>query len=313
MKNMIKLVLDELINLFGDAVFQDPEQFKSSLETALEKQKITPIEAKRTRNLLGIAIIEMDVYSRIKTAIAKREYYIIDRLVLEMDKNFDIKRKSAEIVIKSIAEMFDTRSVEKKEIPAEVGKMPSIGDTVQFSDYTWKVIDTKDKYALILSEKLIEKRWYHDKPVSTTWEQCSLRKYLNGMFYNTFSAEEKSRIKLTKLENSNNPWFNTKGGKATMDRVFILSVEEIVKYFGDSGKLTQSVGAEFMLSDEYNDNRIAYDMDSKVSWWWLRTPGNSEGDAAYIYIDGHIVVMGIYTGYSGGGGGGIRPALWLSF
>ena len=88
-----------------------------------------------------------------------------------------------------------------------------------------------------MSEKIIENRGYHNIQVSISWEKCTLRHYLNGAFYNyKFSKEEKLRIVETMIPNNNNPWLGTSGGNATNDKVFLLSIEEVVKYFGSTLK-----------------------------------------------------------------------------
>ena len=65
-----------------------------------------------------------------------------------------------------------------------------IGSSAAFGGYSWRVLDIRDNTALIISEYVIEQRPYHDTYIATMWEGCALRKYLNGEFYNGFSADE---------------------------------------------------------------------------------------------------------------------------
>lgn len=44
----------------------------------------------------------------------------------------------------------------------------------------------------------------YNKAYETTWEECSLREWLNNEFYNSFSESEKTAIVLCKNENPNN-------------------------------------------------------------------------------------------------------------
>ena len=63
----------------------------------------------------------------------------------------------------------------------------------------------------------------------TTWETCSLRKWLNKDFYDSsFTLEEKALIVESKIINNDNPWYGTKGGRDAVDKLFLLSVEEVV-------------------------------------------------------------------------------------
>ena len=82
-----------------------------------------------------------------------------------------------------------------------------------------------------------------------TWEECDLRKTLHGIFLKEhFTREERARIVEVTNENPDNPWFkNPKstnvetvryvaGGKPTKDKVFLLSLWEVSRYFGDFSK-----------------------------------------------------------------------------
>ena len=185
----------------------------------------------------------------------------------------------------------------------------NVGDIIPFSKYSWRVLDIQDGKALILSERVIEKRLYHSSWAAVTWETCTLRQYLNGEFYNSFSTEEKARIAETRIPNNNNPWYGTNGGNVTNDRIFLLSIEEVVKYFGDSGQLRNRPSNSAYINDKYNSARIAQDGNGGASWWWLRSPGINSFYAASVDSDGSIYINRVNVVY---GGGGIRPALWLN-
>ena len=161
------------------------------------------------------------------------------------------------------------------------------GSTISLGGHDWIVLEVIDgKKALVLSDKVIELRAYHSKDVSISWENCDLRKYLNGEFYKkTFSEKEKKRIIETEISNV---------GNKTMDKVFLLSSGEasISRYFKD------------------NSERIALDMNTgEVCWWWLRSPGSyGSSYAASVQADGNVNVRGNDRVSNTGG---VRPALWL--
>ena len=48
---------------------------------------------------------------------------------------------------------------------------------------------------LLCKDILPELKPYNSKKNDITWEKCTLRKWLNNDFYNSFSEEEKSFIK----------------------------------------------------------------------------------------------------------------------
>lgn len=186
----------------------------------------------------------------------------------------------------------------------------SVGqDNVQFGPYIWQVLDVQDDKALLITKDIIEKAVYHETYESITWEDCSLREYLNGDFFeNSFSDEEKAKIIEVTNPNPDNQWFDTKGGNDTQDKVFLLSIEEVVKYFGDSGQLENgNPDSEYFIDDEYNEGRIAYN-EGVAEWWFLRSPGGEAGRAADMSDVGTIILYGDCTN----AGHGTRPALWVS-
>ena len=201
-----------------------------------------------------------------------------------------------------------------------MGKI-NTGSTISLGSYNWRVLDIQNNTALIITENIIEQRSYHDRYIDITWADCTLRKYLNGEFYNKFSKTEKAKIIPVINENQDNQWYGTNGGKKTQDSIFLLSIEEVVcKYFGDSSAKLHNRGKNqkywFQRKDENNSKRIARRAnESWGSWWWLRSPGRVNVKAVYIHGDGNIGIQGnnIFLGNVSDGEctGGIRPALWL--
>ncbi len=198
----------------------------------------------------------------------------------------------------------------------------SIGETISFGDYNWRVLDIKDNAALIITEKIIEQRSYHDEYKDITWADCSLRKYLNGVFFERFRAADQSRIIPVMNQNADNQWYGTEGGADTTDQIFLLSMEEATcLYFGDSSAKLYNPGKNqrywFERRDENNSKRIAglEAENGRIWWWWLRSPGRVGVKVVYIHGDGNIGIQGnnILKGNASDGRctGGVRPALWL--
>ena len=192
-----------------------------------------------------------------------------------------------------------------------------IGDIISFGDYDWRVLDVEGDYALIITENIISYQWYHrgtfENPTwETRWETSEMREYLNTTFFNTFSTADRTRIRETTVINNWNPWFYIYGGNDTTDRIFLLSIEEVVQYFGDSGQLANRPKGALWITDEYSEARIARDAAGSASWWWLRSPGNHRSTAARVSNRGYLFMIG-YSVYSSWGiGNGVRPALWLN-
>lgn len=203
-----------------------------------------------------------------------------------------------------------TTTESEEDVPATDLSTLTVGqEDVQFGNYTWEVLDVQDGKALLLTEDIIEFRPYHKSCTEITWADSDIRSYLNSDFItNSFTEEEQQKIVETAITTPDNEWFNVEGGEDTMDKVFLLSIDEVVRYFGDSGQLENgNPDSEYFIDDEYNEGRIAYN-EGVAEWWFLRSPGGEAGRAADMSDVGTIILYGDCTN----AGHGTRPALWVS-
>jgi len=197
-------------------------------------------------------------------------------------------------------------TIEGERLPL-AGNQPS-AQTMTFGGRQWTVLDTRDGQLLILSENVIKTQAFNTEGTPVTWENSSIRQLLNNEFINSFNEEDRARIMLTHVINNDNPWFGTSGGNDTYDYVFLLSVDEIVQYLGDSGQLQNRVDDAWRIEDRFNSFRVAFDLYDDAMWWWSRTMGLTEervinvGFAGYVLIDGFPVAEN----------GGVRPAMWIT-
>ena len=175
----------------------------------------------------------------------------------------------------------------------------SVGDHFTFGSYPqntvepepieWRVLDVQDGSALIISEYVLTPAAYNRDLTDVTWETCSLRKWLNGTFYDTaFSESEKSRIQNVKNKNPDNPLYGTDGGSDTEDRVFCLSLEEAQLYFKDSKERAAAPTAYAIKRGASTNDDITLDNGMKTGWWWLRSPASSADRAADVDSYGSI-------------------------
>ena len=184
-----------------------------------------------------------------------------------------------------------------------------IGSIERFGGHDWRVLDVQSEKALLLRETIWDTRPYHRPGKAVNWENCTLRKELNDEFCSSILQADRSRIVKSPVTNAKNPWSGAGGGKDTYDYVFLLNIEEVVRYFGDSGQLNRIPKSEFWMNDQYNSTRIAKKADGTASWWWLRSPGNLSDDAANVRNVGTILIYGDSVISVAGG---VRPALWLN-
>ncbi len=214
---------------------------------------------------------------------------------------------------------------------ARLAPYKTIGSYVEFGHYTqtnsmndstpieWLVLDydAANNRALLISRYGLDAKPYNEKWVDITWEKCTLRTWLNRDFLNAaFSQAEQSAILLTNVDNSKSQGYSkwsTNGGNNTQDRIFLLSYAEANKYLGvtyDNSKNTKSrvsPTAYTLKQGAYTSSGNKTADGSAAGWWWLRSPGSRQGDAAYVLPDGSLLSRDVSYDYAV-----VRPALWIN-
>ena len=161
----------------------------------------------------------------------------------------------------------------------------------------------KDGKALVISKYALDCKQYNTNNTDVTWEDCTLRKWLNNDFINeAFSAEEKARIPTVTVSADKNPEFSTNPGNATQDQVFLPSMTEANKYFS-SDSARQCKPTDFAVA------KHACRSDSGNCRWLLRSPGDTQDIAAYVNCDGDVREFGDRVINSRNA---VRPALWIN-
>jgi len=184
-------------------------------------------------------------------------------------------------------------------------------EKVSFGKYSWRILDKQDDMMLIITEGVIEERPYNENNEEygiITWENSSIRKYLNSEFLLKFSEEEQNQILLIQVDNPDNVWFETAGGNRTWDKVFLLSLEEADRYFGNGDdylNIVKRPGFNSLLPSTNDADRVA----AYGTWnWMLRSPGAQGWFVAYI---GHGGLVSVAGDVASNRSRGIRPALWI--
>ena len=154
----------------------------------------------------------------------------------------------------------------------------------------WRILDVKDDRALIISKDIFRERLFDIKPEDDSdyvpmWENCNIRKWLNGEFFDNFlTEEEKQRVVVTNNQNNNVKKYDDSfvEAHATNDKVFLLSEEEALSYFtGDEERICEGCSWMLRTTDSYRVKGVGY--TGEVG------KGSSSPD-----------------GYNG-----IRPAMWI--
>ena len=182
--------------------------------------------------------------------------------------------------------------------------------SIDGKEIEWLVVDEDDESMTLLSKYILDVAPYNIGGGSTTWEKSSIRKYLNEEFYDkVFTSDEKEKVLDSFLDNNENPNTKTSGGEQTKDKIYLLSIDEVKKYFEDeNGFAYKSLAAKVLdgLDIKLSKNKNSDEWYLGNSVFWLRSPGLYDDDASYINYNGSISMNGVSVDYSDMG---IRPVI----
>ncbi len=198
-----------------------------------------------------------------------------------------------------------------------------VGDIVIFGEYEqdnntdngkepieWIVLAKKEDRILVVSRYALDAKKFHDRLVSVTWPDCTLREWLNEDFMKkAFTEEQRDRIPTVTVKADQNLKYKRNTGGDTKDQIFLLSTREAKKYFSSNA-------ARSCKPTAYAKAHNCY-VYSGYCWWWTRTPGNRVTLTSAIKNYGEINNEGypVHCGQKIKGKkayGGVRPAMWIS-
>jgi len=244
--------------------------------------------------------------------------------VIKNNKTGNEVKKRFVVRVVSSAKQVDSGFSAKK---AKVGKYVTLGSYEQDNvlkngkeAIEWLVLDVKDGQALLLSRYALDAKPYHKTWTDVTWEESSIRAWLNKEFYNTaFTTTEKGAVLTTVLENPDNPKYETEGGNDTRDKVFLLSIEEATKYFPEDTfdeELKRFINpARATSATPYAAVAGAYcthhlgEWDDDNCYYWLRSPGYGNRYKPDVYYNGYLDLSGYVVHAEDHA---VRPAIWVN-
>ncbi|MCI6711658.1 MAG: toll/interleukin-1 receptor domain-containing protein [Firmicutes bacterium] len=192
-----------------------------------------------------------------------------------------------------------------------------VGDTIEFGKYEqdgnksngkedieWIVIDINSDKALVISKYGLDSIKYNDVNEYITWEKSTIRKWLNNEFVEeAFGSSYDKIIASSEVVADKNPYYLTDQGNNTTDKIFLLSIVEVEKYFKSKEdkicKPTKYAISNGVIGDVRNKNCCC---------WWLRSLGQDNNKATDVYSYGEVDSIGwnVNNDY-----GAVRPAMWI--
>ena len=164
----------------------------------------------------------------------------------------------------------------------------------------WQVLAQENGCTLVISKYVLDCKSYNTSRTDITWENCSLRKWLNETFFReAFNSVEQNMIQTTTATTDKNLEYLPTSDKNETDKVFALSINEANKYF-------TSDDARICCGTAYCD---AKGFKDHGSIWWLRSRSRLlDKSAATVDENGDVHDSGVYIDVKLG----VRPALWIN-
>lgn len=196
----------------------------------------------------------------------------------------------------------ETPQLEVTANATHIGSEVTLGNYAG-EDIEWIVLDEDDSELLLISKYILEHESYNFEYGDTTWEECSLRTWLNEDFYNSaFDPEEREIIVQSTVVNCDSTTYNIEGGNDTQDHLFLLSIDEANMYFNNNEERASELTTHAAVNHFFAT-------DLTCGSWWLRSPGQESGLAAYVYDDGSIVDAGAPVFQPNADVYGVRPVM----
>ena len=173
-----------------------------------------------------------------------------------------------------------------------LGHYEQDGDTSNGTEaIEWIVLANDGEKATLISKYGLDAKPYNEKREGVTWETCTLRKWLNGEFLNAaFSAKEQAKLAAVAVTADKNPEYSTDPGNDTQDTVFLLSIDEVNRYFKyDAARVCMPT--KTAVANGANTN------DSDACWWWLRSPGVNSNCTVGVDAGGSVRDIGYSVTY----------------
>ena len=212
----------------------------------------------------------------------------------------------------------------KKTEAAKLSKDVQEGDIVEFGTYMqsskndewtdikWRVLERDDDRVLLICDCCIEAIPYETADITqdidtldTVWSDSSLRNWLNESFFvSAFSENEKDKILETR--NQTDAYRNKLETEETKDKVFLLSDDEVRKYFPK--RFDRQANATDRAVNRDDTSIFVSDLTDDTVFWWLRSCGDEHNCAKVVGAEGAVVDSGFLIPRLDIG---VRPAIWV--
>lgn len=276
------------VTLTGSVSGKSYNEWSLTMNNATEELVETPYE-------------ELIVYFRITAVSFEDGTYkkYTDNKEKEIYKGSGIVKKTNSIVLPNLKNIYPGNTV-------------FLGRTEQDDQITngkeqieWIVLDVVNGKALLLSKYILDWKEYAENTgwSEYEWENCSLRQYLNGDFYNKCFAEEEKAfisVKEVKPPEGGDVYFTL--GNTTYDRLYLLDLDEYDRYCNSRDLSTEQTAYAKRMCDEQAQTY----WPDKTSWWLRYRMKRNDDMYVYVSSSGEGLEKERPYRYAG-----VRPAMWI--
>ena len=183
---------------------------------------------------------------------------------------------------------------------AKVGDKVIVGN-YEGEDIVWTVAANENGKFLLVADKVLDGFTYHSeiKP-DVDWNSSILKLWINGAFMNkAFDAETKAKISTSTIVTKG---VNGAADITTYNQMFVLSSEELLKYFPERESRMVKPTETAIANGVYADPIYG------TCDYWVREAGTTAGNGAYVYYYGDVNEAGALARSTFIG---VRPAMWV--
>lgn len=177
----------------------------------------------------------------------------------------------------------------------------------KYEPIKWRVLDVKEEELYLVSDLVLDTQKFSQKAKAATWENSTLRSWLNGLddtknttemdfrqsgfIHMAFTSEEQEQLLLFGDDNIKLLAENEVNGSSYVGYGFV----------SDEARRCQS--------SDYAKARGVATNEEGFSNWWLATSGNTALTARYVGLSGAVYEKGYSIAYAGNG---VRVAIGLN-
>ena len=187
---------------YAKQLFDNKEFAKAKDEFSI----LIALDYKDSENYITLCVEQINEENYQKALLLIKENKIIDGYDL-LNELSVIGYKDSKTLLENLKVSYDRALFNEKLKSLDFGSEVTFGSYEQDDNLEngkepveWIIIDRNESSVMLISKKIIDVKAFNEDRFNATWETSSLRKWLNGEFYNNaFNVYEKQTITETRV------------------------------------------------------------------------------------------------------------------